>query len=402
MKIMDLIEPTIIVDHNGNKTKDFVYIDSASDVKSLDASERLVYPTDYAIMNYAWLMEEKTGPEARRACRIWLRLSDFRDKSYVYDDDDNVVAKVAKPSHAYDTDVSIRPNMRLNIQKFISARNMMSDVLRIDEYKVDGQVKYHTIDLGEYPKRYFRDGYILDDAKRNEMLPQTGKKYMGCFAYPRYDKDPLHNVKPTINDEYIIDNQKFVHVIHRRRFNYCEFLCGINMPHNNDVWARVEPITWRIKNWDDLPKEINPEGSGEAQAIELQTLEAINSGIPYYPMPRLKDGVGWDDSIVRGYLNGLNVLNDKNREEFRRIKPSWLDFTQNNFLEEALSGEIQPTSVKLDEDAEWWKDFNFVHLVRDAIDKHIQEDKRIQEQRFNERMNGKTSGSLEDDASPSM
>ena len=163
----------------------------------------------------------------------------------------------------------------------------------------------------------------------------------------------------------------------------------------------MEPITWIIKNWESLPKEINPEGSGEAQAIELQTLEAINNGIPFCRVFR-SNGAVWKDSIVRGYLNGLNILNVKNSDEFRYVDPSWLDFTQNNFLEEALSGEIQPTSVKLDEDAEWWKDFNFVHLVRDAINKHIQEDKRIQEQRFNERMNGKTSGSLEDDASPSM
>ena len=396
MKIIDLIEPTILVDSDGSKIEDLIYIDSEADVEKIDSNERIVYPTDYAIMNFAWLVDEKTGPEKRRACRLWIRPTNTEDGDAIGVDE---LWHVAGPVGDIDAN-AIRPNMRLNIQKFISARNMMSDVLRIDEYKVDGQVKYHTIDLGEYPKRYFSDGYILDDAERWEILPKTGKKYMGCFAPPRYDKDPRHNVKPTINDEYIIDNQKFVHVIHRRRFNYCEFLCGIKMPHNNDVWARVEPITWRIKNWDDLPKEINPEGSGEAQAIEIQTLEAINCGIPYYPMARFKDGVGWDDSIVRGYLNGLNVLNDKNREEFRRIKPSWLDFTQNNFLEEALSGEIQPTSAKLDEDAEWWRDFNFVHLVRDAINKHIQE--REETKCFNERMNGKTSGSLEDDASPSM
>ena len=58
-------------------------------------------------------------------------------------------------------------------------------------------------------------------------------------------------------------------------------------------WFAVQPVTYQINNWDNLPNTINPynTSSDVADTIELEAEECVISGIPFKP--------NWQTSLSR-------------------------------------------------------------------------------------------------------
>lgn len=74
-------------------------------------------------------------------------------------------------------------------------------------------------------------------------------------------------------------------------------------PWGDDA-VTTTPIAWRILNWQDLPKTINPQGSGKATTIDLFAENIVNE-IPYLLTACDFDCHNyWQFSLVRSYLNG--------------------------------------------------------------------------------------------------
>lgn len=313
-------------------TTDLVYIDNSEDVGS-SMEERICYPTDYAIMNGAVLDDEKNEKENRKACYTWLRSSFPEGIEYV--DTDGYIDETGVFRRCF----SLRPALQLNLASVILAKKSSRDIFKIGEYVVDGKVKYHTIEFGEYPKTYIGNQFKnknLEKAMLKGSLKLTGKKYTGYF-----DNDN----SPTYNNEYMFDGQKYVRVLSKSFDEDSEFLDSTKAPEDGTpLWVKVEPITWNIRNWDDMPKEINPKGSGKATTMDIQTVEGIISGIPYYPYPDHKYGMLWQNSSIRGYLNGYNVNNIKTNGDPEFSAPDGGDFSEHNFLAEAFDNVFTLTN----------------------------------------------------------
>ena len=110
-------------------------------------------------------------------------------------------------------------------------------------------------------------------------------------------------------------------------------------------WKKVEPIKWIIKNWEDMPKQINPKGSGKASAIEINSEEAI-ACLPFYPNENDLNGNTWQNSTIRGYLNGINVNDIKENGNVNYTAPNGGDFTKQNFITEALQVDVPSLSKR--------------------------------------------------------
>lgn len=220
--------------------------------------------------------------------------------------------------------------MHLNLESVLSARSASPELFKVSEYKRNRKVKYHTIEFGKFPKSYV--GAQLND-KLNGLfeenkLKATGKPYTGH----------MENETIIYNSQYEYMDNQYVRVKTKKYDNDSEYSDGTKAPESGTyLWVKVEPISWRINNWNDLPKALNPQGNGTADFIDVETEEAILSGIPFYPNYEDKNRTMWQNSTIRGYLNGINVNNIKTNGNPKYSAPNGGDFTTQNFLSEAFN-----------------------------------------------------------------
>ena len=126
-------------------------------------------------------------------------------------------------------------------------------------------------------------------------------------------------------------------------------------------WGKVEPISFVIKNWDEMPKNINQKGNGRAKYFDLRAEEAITSNIPFYPNEDytieevlekdfLDEGYQyeegrtmWQNSSIRGFLNGIDVRNIQSNGNIKYGANRGGNFTgECNFLNEAFNLSREP------------------------------------------------------------
>ena len=111
-------------------------------------------------------------------------------------------------------------------------------------------------------------------------------------------------------------------------------------------WLEVEPIEWLITNWDELNKKVNPYGRGRDNFFELITDKAVFPGICFYP--NFQDGMKflynfWQNSTVRGMLNGINVMDITENGNPECALPNGGDYSDGcSFIEEAFHLDRDP------------------------------------------------------------
>ena len=327
---------------SGNKrfqTEDLIYLDSYDILVDISVDVEITYPTDYAIMNNALISRSNQGPKDRKSCWTWLRSasSSYKVHRLLFDG-------ALNDSTVNNTYGGLCPVLHLNLSSVISARSASRDFFRISEIKTKGSSKYHTIEFGEYPKTYVGDrkNKELEKLYSSRRLVSTGKTYTG-----RIDNDG----KLISHSEFEYKGQKYVRVLTKKYDDDSEYSDGTMAPENGTyMWVRVEPIVWNIRNWDELPKEINPTGSGKAKFIDIRTDEAIISGIPFYPNTDDNNCSMWQNSTIRGYLNGINVNKIKTNGNTSFTASKGGNFTgKNNFLAEALNIQLSKTLKVTDE-----------------------------------------------------
>lgn len=349
-RFADLIEPTELDNTNENqetgdrafKTKDLVYLESWDEVKNGSNNDRVVYPTDYAVMCGACMTSDNTGPKFRKSTRYLLRsaCSECYVKTVECDG-------IWNGKYPYRTSEGVRPVLHLNLKSFISARSARADFKVAGEVGVRGVVYY--IEAGQYPKTY------VGDKLNKELESKISKGSISITGvYPGYMKGDGTYVE---NYEYEYKGQKYVRVLTNIYDSDSEYSDGTQSPKGEYRWVKVEPIRWEITNWEDLPKEINVDGTGKAKTIKLRTEEAIFSGMPFYPNSSDKNSTMWQNSTIRGFLNGINVENIKTNGNTTYTAPNGGDFSRgNNFLTLAFgrSGRTlsyEDNNVEIEEEA---------------------------------------------------
>lgn len=321
------------------KTKDLVFLDSDDEIEDLSNEERITSPTDYAIANGAfqwWQGVSRTGKKGTSA--YWLR-------SACSEYEADAVFKGGSRSTIYveTTQLGVCPALHLNLSSIISARSASRNFGKIAHVKdTDGKVIYHTIEFGEYPKTKAANSDELEKLFQKHKISATGKKYVGHI-------EDANTGKFTENLEYEYLGQKYVRVKNNRFEEGNWYSDGQEVPGDGYVWIKVEPITWRIRNWDEMPTSINPKGNGRATYIDVRTEESIMGGIPFYPNDRDENIYFWQNSSIRGFLNGIDVRRIKTNGNTKYTAPNGGNFSAHGFLQEAFNLDMDRTLITTQE-----------------------------------------------------
>ena len=340
--LKNFIVPTVISegfffeDEDRCDIKDLVVLNSYKEVyeyeKNIDA--RKVSVTDWALVNRGFQdNDEKTLAGKIGTAAYWLR-SNYRDEHcyMVCGDGDLDGARVENTSH------TIRPFLHLGLSSVVTELNKQSNIFKFGTVEDERcKVLYHTLNFGEYPKNFVGESLNLElESKYQQqhfLLNKTGKKYLGRVTFL---------ADTCYHDEYVYNGQKFVRVP-LIKYDFGKFSDGSEIPKNGEIaWIKVEPITWKILNWEDMPREINPYGNGSANFLKVIADQAI-AALPFYPNIKPDDVFcnQWQNSLIRAYLNGYDLHKEiENGNGIRQRKAyNNFDFTKQNFLTEAFVKE---------------------------------------------------------------
>ena len=176
MVIKDLVDEVTLKNREGRnlssgfETRDKVFFDLHDDVKNPKFAYRRVSPTDYARYCGAKVsLTYEYGAFATKFTDYFLR--DTIDRCIVSIDADGQNSL----TNGSVTDVSCCPVMRVNSKKLKKLKNVYIN----EEKDEGGNVKYYTIELGEFPKSAVDFKLVVEFEKNLSMLQKTGKTYTG-------------------------------------------------------------------------------------------------------------------------------------------------------------------------------------------------------------------------------
>ncbi len=318
-------------------THDYFYLDSQHEAAmrlfqcNLGDKANLTFPTDYALLNKAVYFEDRNDLHAKLAinqtksrvgCRTWLRTAE-RD---VFDNDLRRVSVIDESGRIDSVNMkenilphAIRPCVQLEIDACLAVLKYQAKQNKHNNCFALGMGQ---MNLGTYPTSYVGEEINCELEKKWEdgILKSTGKTYTGRYNNKRQCLSQY--------DEYEIDGEKYVRV-------------DKGFKGNDGYWVKVEPIVWEIENWNDLPTALNPKGTNQADTIKLRTKSAIIAGIPFYPNTEDKYNHLWQNSTLRGYLNGYNVNYIQHNGSQIYGAPRGGNFVQQSFINEAMDSVIE-------------------------------------------------------------
>lgn len=338
------------------KITDLIYIDSYDEQYNGEKTdeERRISATDYAKMNNVYIYDNYETRTGRHTVSAMLRCSSSRGSiAYVYASgqmDRNSVSNDfwgLCPSLHYKFPSDISAQSALRFLKNRQIRDEMEEFeFDIREVKdVRGKTIYHTLQIGEYPKTKVDESLsgtlesLYHGGKIKEGISSTGRWY-SCNGQQEGYKDYAGKHSP----EFEYQGNRYVRVISYPNDDGNRYSDGTMTGEIGTVrWVKVEPISFVIKNWDEMPKSINPEGRGKAKYFDLRAEEAIISNIPFYPDDDDPNSIMWQNSCVRGFFNGIDVRNitQNGATEYGAARGG--NFTgECNFLNEAFNLSRQP------------------------------------------------------------
>ena len=348
-------------------TQDFVFFETYDEVKGIDSDKCYVYASDYAVMNGAFLGGERKGPKDRQSTWYWLRSANSRSHVYYVRSDGSLDYK-----HADRKSAGLCPALHLNLSSVISARSASSD-FKIESFKdKSGKILYYTIEFGSYPQDKAKNSGELERLFNAHKLTPTGKTYTG---YMKEDGSFQQN------QEFEYGGKKYVRVISKKYDNDSEYKDKTKAPEDGTpMWAEVQPIKWKIKNWDELPRSINPIGNGTAKTIYVKSEEGIMSGIPFYPEYGETEHTMWQNSPLRAIFNGYDLHEELSKGNGnKRYKAGRnYNFKGKGFLQEAFDSPLIRSSAITQEDE---KELTFESQVRRSRLEKLNPDKTPQNQR---------------------
>lgn len=285
---------------------------------------------------------------------LWLRSAYNRyNVNYVNGDGD------WNNKYTNNRNVGLCPSLHYHLPSDISARSALrffkeqknrdeSKELEFDIREVkDTREKtiYHTLKICEYPKTKVDENLsqILESlyhrGKLKEGISCTGRWY-SCNGQKENDKDYAGKHSP----EFEYQGNRYVRVISHPNDEESRYSDGTETGKDGTVrWVKVEPISFKIINWDEMPKNINPRGNGRAKYFDLRAEEAITSNIPFYPDEKDQNSTMWQNSSVRGFFNGIDVRNIQSNGNIEYGASRGGNFTgECNFLNEAFNLSRQP------------------------------------------------------------
>lgn len=346
MKLSDFIVKTTLQNSNLNgemsdkkfETKDKIFLLSKMQYVTFTNLENPSFPLSPKATDYAILSDVKYfNGENFSGFPFYLRTTCNTKQDLV----DQYFVSNFSEKYTSDCFQGVRPALYLDANTISSIRNSCSNskFFKIEEQK-QGKIKYHTITFGEFPKSVVSDKKLIKNIKENGK--ETGQKF-----YCNYDLGGWLNSRKVI--EY--NGEKYVQMISDR--GYIKLSNKKTAKRGNDYYVKVEPITWCIANWDNLPKTINPLGNG-TQSKMLLISEDVLFSMPFYSVDILsgvsttpKNANLWQNSTIRGYLNGISVNHIKTNGNPLYSTPGGGDFSNGDdgFLSQAFSANLTNINI---------------------------------------------------------
>ncbi len=336
------IENTDESQETGNtkfNTTDFIYLDSYNeqyDGKKTNL-ERRISATDYAQMNNACIYHAYKTRTGRPTTWTWLRADCHSSgvRSLTENGGWNSLC-------THDRDIGLCPSLHYYLPSDISESEKF-DIREVID--TEGNIIYHTLQIGEYVKTKVDEDLsrtlesLYNGGKIQEGILCTGRWYSGNGQKENYkDYAGIHS------PEFEYKKNRYVRVVSYPNAEYSKYSDETPSGKKGTIrWASVEPISFVIKNWEEMPKNINPKGNGKAKYFDLRAEEAIISNIPFYPNTNDKNSTMWQNSSVRGFFNGIDVRNIRSNGNIEYGANRGGNFTgECNFLNEAFNLSREP------------------------------------------------------------
>lgn len=336
---------------------DKIFIEDLETIRLFDAEpeDRITSPTDYALTcgcNQTFYYKDNY------TCSTYTRSPFDCDTIYSIYGGSGVSDEIP----TYQANAGIRPCIKLNPN---------SNILPFNEYKNHGMTiqdqtsiinkvsdkqNRKTIFFGNYPN------HAVDENMNNRLegfvkrydprLVKTGKQYVGYLD---------ENNQFVLNDEYEYCGDKYVRAklncstaIKDKPLLYSDSSTRIRHENPSEdiyYWHKVEPIEWEIVNWDHISSNINPEGTDMFEYLELRSLHAIQSGIPFekehLKTSHVETSSYYQNSAIRAFLNGTSthkeIIKGNGVAEFSSTIN--YDFKGHGFLDTAFT-EYQMNNTK--------------------------------------------------------
>ncbi len=341
----------------GNKefdTIDLIYLDSYDeqfDGKRTD-TDRCISATDHARMTNTYVYSNFTSRTGEATSPHWLRSA---WNSYYVDcvgGDGDWLYEWSRIR-----DLGLCPSLHYNLPSNISARSALrflkrqqtkteDEELDIREVKdKQGRTIYHTLHIGEYSGAKVEEDLsqelenLYNGGKVKKGLEVTGR-WFSENGQKKYKKDYAGKHSP----EFEYQGNRYVRQISNPYEENIQYSDGTVAGKPGTVrWEKVEPISFVIRNWDEMPRSINPNGTGTAQYFDLRAEKAIIGNIPFYPDEDDKNSTMWQNSMPRGFLNGIDVRNIKQNGNPNFGASRGGDFSgECSFLNEAFNMAREP------------------------------------------------------------
>lgn len=281
------------------ETKDNIFLESYRD--NLQETCKTSSASDYAIMNGANACYVDSNLGKKKSSWYWLRdySTGIIDKINIIDENGSVNSNMA-----YYKDGGVCPALNLNLSAILYVKRKNENLFKIKtESDEKGHTLYHTIEFGEYPQDRAKNSEELEKLYNENKLSLTGRTYLGYMKNDGSFEE---------NKEFEYNGKKYVRVFMNKPSScFCNFKDNTVLPaERTPVWAEVQPLKWKIINWDALPVELNPDGKGTAKSIYVKSEEAIISGIPYSNSALMSQQQFWQNSPIRAMFNGYNLYEE--------------------------------------------------------------------------------------------
>lgn len=170
-------------------------------------------------------------------------------------------------------------------------------------YLVNGEPRI-VFEYLKYPRRKLSEDTC---ATLSELKDRDSYRINGTSIH--YFGHTNSKDKMICNRVYIVDGQRYVYVQNDNKGGSptTKFSDGTRVSEPKDAWFAVSPIEWKIVNWDNLPKYINPNGDGSETFLRLVPSGAMFGVLPFGKKRGQKNDEYYQNSFPRAYLNDYNI-----------------------------------------------------------------------------------------------
>jgi hypothetical protein len=126
-------------------------------------------------------------------------------------------------------------------------------------------------------------------------------------------------------------------------------------------WHKVAPVSYEIRNWNELPKSINPKGTGTATEVELEAEVALISGIPFQWNMDLERPSDWDVSTIKWYLENIFLEESLNLSR-QPILEYTIDPQETEICDHAFDGNVLLQKITISKHVNKIGSFAFARL----------------------------------------